>query len=118
MKRLALIAAMILVAGCQPQSDAERLREARYKSVTKPHPDVTVFHDKTREATCWVYDDNQHGASFSCLPDWMISNANATDDPDSVPVYPTGEPCGKNVACAGFSKRRDALMAAEERAGL
>lgn len=68
MKRLALIAAMILVAGCQPQSDAERLREARYKAVTKPHPDVTVFHDKTREATCWVFDDTQSARAFPVCP--------------------------------------------------
>jgi hypothetical protein len=118
MKRLILIAAALIIAGCKPQTDAERLREARHKSINEPFPYVSVRHDKVRQVTCWVYDENQQSPSISCLPDWMIKNAQAVDDPDSVAVYPTGEPCGKNVACIGFSKRRDALLAAEERAGL
>lgn len=32
-----------------------------------------------------------------------------------IPTYPNGEPCGANKACAGISKRRDALACSDGR---
>lgn len=107
-ERLMLLAALVALSGCDEPTPAQKAE----RIINNPRIDVHVFHDDVRSATCYLYTRDR-GAGISCLPDWMITNPQATNDPGSIPIYPNGEPCLNNKACVGLDKRRRALEETE-----
>lgn len=85
---LALVLALMALAGCQPPTAEEIAAE----KADYPAYGVGVFHDDTRAVTCWR-ESNRGG--LSCLPDWLL-------------VAPTVAPpstCTGNRLCAGLEAK-------------
>ena len=76
MKRLAALAALALLAGCD-MHDAYDMEEYGHVTLHKNHVErsrdtLYVSHDDTRNVTCWSFGSY----SISCMPDWMLVTQN------------------------------------------
>lgn len=67
MIRAAALAAVLVLAGCEPMTP----EQAKARAKSRPFSDVEVHHDDMRAVTCWKAHDPRGG--ISCLPDWMLT---------------------------------------------
>lgn len=89
MKRLAALAAMVLLAGCEPGSalcidtpaNCRAYRAAQDAEIQQASDGIQVrrglldvYHDSWNGVTCW----SKSNSTLYCMPDWMIQRPEVT----------------------------------------